>query len=481
MRIAVALVVVVFLAPIAVSATIYVPDNYGTIQAAINASANGDTVVVRPGTYVENIDFVGKAIHLRSEQGPAVTTIDGNRAGSVVTFQSGEGTGSMLDGFSVTNGQADYGGGIYCNNYSSPTITGNIVTGNSGSYGVGIYCYNYSSPTITNNTISGNTAVFYGQGGGISCTDAISTIANNTITRNSAGYGGGIYCWNSSMTITNNIIAGNAAIDDGGGIYGSLSTTVTNCTLYRNSAKRNGGGIFFRKNSSFSTTAINCTFSGNSAASGGGIYCYSPSSPTVTNCIFWGDMPNELSGSSPNVTYSDIEGGYSGTGNIEVDPLFVNSVIGDLHLSWDSPCRNTGDNTVITELFDFEGDPRIHNGTVDMGADEYHTHLYHTGTVTPGSPIEVRVVGDPGSAPVTLALGSGIQDPPKTTPYGDLYLMLPLMWQRNLGTIPSNGVLVFPGTVPTSWQAGEEYPFQALLGPLVPGSVLTNLMVLAVE
>ena len=116
-----------------------------------------------------------------------------------------------------------------------------------------------------------------------------------------------------------------------------------------------------------------------------------------------------------------------------------------------------------------------------MGADEFHTHLYHMSTVIPGGKIQVKVVGDPGVAPVTLALGSGIQDPPQPTPLGDLYLQLPTLWRGNLGTIPSTGVLVYPGTVPPTWQAGDEYPFQALLGPLAPGSVLSNLLTLTVE
>jgi hypothetical protein len=83
--------------------------------------------------------------------------------------------------------------------------------------------------------------------------------------------------------------------------------------------------------------------------------------------------------------------------------------------------------------------------------------------------------------PVTLALGSGVQDPPQATPYGDLYLTLPPVKTFNLGGVPSNGICVMPGTVPSNWQTGEEYFFQALVGPKSPGSVLTNLMILTVE
>ena len=88
---------------LAVSATIYVPDDYSTIQEAIDASSNGETIIVRPGTYVENIDFKGKAISVRSEQGAAVTTIDGSQAESVVMFRSREGPDSILAGFTLAN------------------------------------------------------------------------------------------------------------------------------------------------------------------------------------------------------------------------------------------------------------------------------------------------------------------------------------------------------------------------------------------
>ena len=137
------------------AATIYVPDHYSTIQGAINAAANGDEIIVRPGTYVENISFLGKAITLISEQGAAVTTISGGQALPVIILNSGEGPNSIIDGFTVTNGDAADGGGIYCY-YSSPTISNNIITGNKASgYGGGIYAYE-SSSIILENTIDNN-------------------------------------------------------------------------------------------------------------------------------------------------------------------------------------------------------------------------------------------------------------------------------------------------------------------------------------
>src|SRR5215467_7528831 len=111
-------------------ATVHVPADQPTIQGAISAASTGDTVQVAPGTYIENLNFLGKAIRVTSEQGPDVTIIDGNQAGSVVTFASGEGRQSVLHGFKLRNGNASasasQGGGIRIGN-SSPTITGNFI------------------------------------------------------------------------------------------------------------------------------------------------------------------------------------------------------------------------------------------------------------------------------------------------------------------------------------------------------------------
>src|SRR5688572_28779928 len=110
------------------AADIRVPADQPTIQSAINLATNGDEIRVAPGTYIENLNFLGKAIRVTSEQGPQVTTIDGNQSGSVVVFVSGEGPQSMLSGFTIKNGNAAFGGayrggGIRIQN-SSPTIAG---------------------------------------------------------------------------------------------------------------------------------------------------------------------------------------------------------------------------------------------------------------------------------------------------------------------------------------------------------------------
>ena len=485
------------------ASTIYVPDDYATIQGAIDASVNGDTVIVRPGMYVENIDFVGKAITVKSDQGAVVTSIDGNQAGSVVTFQSSEDADSVLDGFTLTNGSGhsngnyNFGGGISCDS-SSPTISNNTISGNTANYGGGVSC-GYGSPTIANNTFSGNKAIsFYG--GGIFCYQSSAPIIYNTLTGNTADWGGGISCDKSSATVIGNTLIENAAQYQGGGIYCHESSDfVSNNTIIGNTAI-DGGGISCMFNST--TTITGNSIAGNSAASrGGGIHCFSLSSATVTNTIVWDNnaqegpeisVDNEFYSSTLAISYSDVKGGQAsvhvdqgctltwGPGMIDADPLFAETANHDFHLTWNSPCRDTGDSSVVTEPLDFENDPRIVGTTVDMGADEFYYHLYHTGDVVPGDSVDLKIIGYP-QAPVTFAWGQTIIDPPLSTQHGNLCIW-PLVWSGFIGNVQSNGVLSMPVTIPSTWQAGDHAPLQALVGPWGGGwTKLTNLNVVTVE
>jgi len=237
------------------AATLNVPADYPTIQAAIDVAvaANGDEVVVADGIYTgtgnRDIDFLGKAITVCSENGPENCIIDcqgsiGNEHRGFY-FHSGETSSAVLDGFTIINGYTRIGAAICCNN-SSPIIINNVIADN-WSRGGAISCDN-SSPSIIKNIIKDNSPPTGegAAGGGIYCWDNSSpNITNNTIIGNSASYGGGINCnLNCSPSITNNIIVENSADTQGGGIYcGVSSPDIINNTIIRNSSTW-GGGIY---------------------------------------------------------------------------------------------------------------------------------------------------------------------------------------------------------------------------------------------
>src|SRR5438093_1035392 len=147
------------------AAVIRVPTDQPTIKAAISAAVNGDTIQVAPGTYIENINFLGKAISVVSDQGPQVTVIDGNQSAPVVTFNSGEGPQSILNGFTLRNNiianntAGSQGGGISLVNNSDASIVQNVITGNAAPTGGGVYWLVPSGsrgPFLINNTVSAN-------------------------------------------------------------------------------------------------------------------------------------------------------------------------------------------------------------------------------------------------------------------------------------------------------------------------------------
>ena len=335
--------------------TILVPQDYPTIQAGIDAASEGDTVLVAAGTYYENINYNEKNIVVGSlylTTGDTFyisqTVIDGNQSGSVVTFDSIQGSAAVLAGFTITGGNAYDGGGIYCTS-SAPTIRDNIITGNvSETYGGGISC-NYSSVVITNNTITSNSAYY---GGGISFDRYTSSVINgNNITKNVAEEGGGIGCFTfSSPSITNNTISGNSA-----------------------------------------------------GTKGGGIYCYYISSPTVTNTIIW-DNTAPLGPdiyvyfSDPLFNYCDVMDGWDGEGNIDADPLFANSDNGDFTLQEDSPCIDAG-----TAFFVWEGDT-----LVNMSPDEYVGSAPDMGAYEYGA---VSISNEPEEIPQKFALYQNYPNP----------------------------------------------------------------------
>jgi len=372
------LVSILFLSVPAYGVSYYIPDDYGTIQGAIDASSGGDTLIVRCGAYYENIDFKGKAITMKSEQGAANTIIDGSQIGSVVICTNGEGSDTVLEGFTLQNGSASYGGGMYNGYSSTPTVFQCTFQGNSADlYGGGMYNYNLSSPTVTHCTFLENSAK---RGGGLCNSSSLSpTVTHCIFQGNSATYcGGGMINFGSTPTVTQCTFQENSA-EAGGGMYNDgASPTVTNCSFIRNSAINFGGGMVAAFYSS--PTLTNCTFLENSSTHYGGGIANLTSTPIVTNCILWNDLPEEIynNNSSPVITYSCIAGGYPGIGNIASDPLFLNQANTDLRLMIHSPCIDVGTNSApMLPAYDFEGDARIVDGNgngsaiVDMGIDEW--------------------------------------------------------------------------------------------------------------
>lgn len=242
--------------------------DYTTIQAGIDDANDGDTVIVADGTYTgtgnRDIDFLGKAITVKSANGPENCII--NCQGSWSSphrgfyFHSGEDPNSVLDGFTISHGSSqENGGAIYCYE-SSPTITNCTIRENHTHLKGGGIGLDNSGAVIANCTITNNEAFFYfvwaSPGGGISCDDGSTvTISNCTISYNDGSRGGGLYSSDSSPTISKCIFVNNIAHeweDDegsfyagyGGAIYFSnCDGTITNCTISNNIADYSGGGL----------------------------------------------------------------------------------------------------------------------------------------------------------------------------------------------------------------------------------------------
>jgi parallel beta-helix repeat protein len=227
-------------------ATLHVPGDYPTIQAALMSALPDDTVLVAPGIYFEHITWPStNGIKLLSEYGPDTTIIDAAGALRCITMNVSMDSSTIISGFTIRNGNMADGGGISCvgaspcitdniisyNSYGSgiwidsgdPLISNNIITHNTGVDGGGIFCRMFSNPRILNNLIEHNSATSqYGSGGGICTIDAQPIIEGNTIHDNSAYSGGGIYTFKTYAIITYNTITNNTAeYGDGVRLYQS--------------------------------------------------------------------------------------------------------------------------------------------------------------------------------------------------------------------------------------------------------------------
>ncbi len=393
------------------SATINVPDpNHLTIQEGIDAAGPGDIVLIASGTYNEAINFNGKSITVRSATGnPADVTINGTGHFHVVQCINGEDPNTVLEGVTITGGNANGGGvnsvgGGMRNVNSSPTVTRCVFSGNQAANGGGGMFNVNSSPTVTYCVFSGNTAAT-NNGAGMHNIQSSPLVTHCIFSGNAANAGGGMGNEFSSPTVTHSVFSGNTGNIEGGGMLNEGSfATVTNCVFSGNATNGNGGGIILISDFGLIT---NSTFVNNvSGMSGGGLYITGHAAfCTVISSIFWqnsdsGGMDTSsqihVDGGNGEVRYSNVMGGWTGlgTGNINADPLFVDAdgpdddpntpADNNLRLSLGSPCIDAGNSSVLPVgvVIDLDGNPRqlddpftVDTGvgfpTVDMGAYEF--------------------------------------------------------------------------------------------------------------
>lgn len=272
------------LAGVASADTLRVPDEHSTIQGALDAAVDGDTVAVDAGTFHEsNLDPGGKQITITgalAADGSPATMVDALGLGGVWVFINSETSSTRLENFIITGGLATNGGGILCT--GSPVIHNCVVTDNTAVDGGGIYCNDNSSPTISDCLIHDNAATGgsagTGNGGGLYLDEfCTAAVADCTISENAASEdGGGVYCAPvCRATIDDCLIKQNSALDDGGGIWcgDTSSPVISDCHVASNSASDDGGGI---QCDPFSTPIIQRTavISNIATGDGGGISCF---------------------------------------------------------------------------------------------------------------------------------------------------------------------------------------------------------------
>jgi YD repeat-containing protein len=360
---------------ITAATTIHVPADQATIQAAIAAAQNGDTVLVSAGTYKENIDFHGKAIALVSQNGPAVTVIDGQNLNTVVTFDTSEGLGSQLRGFTIRNGSASFGAGIYLLG-ASPTVVGNYFVSNnegSGGFGAGIGG-NGSSPDIEQNVFWNNACDTQFLSGVVSFVNGSSPrIVNNIFHDNP--------CRAINMTLpvgnTPDVI-NNTVVRNSVGIRVDARVATAQQVYENNLLIANPVGL-----------EVDFLNPGNE--------------PTWKN--------NDVFNST--TSYMGITDLTGTAGNLSADPHVLSTT--NYHLQFGSAAINAGDSSApgLTST-DFDGSPRVQGGVVDIGAYEFFpasisitpssltfsTQLI--GTTSLSQPVVVKNVG---TMPLFLSVG----------------------------------------------------------------------------
>jgi hypothetical protein len=333
--------------------TIHVPGDQPSIGAAIAAAQRGDTVMVADGVYTgpdnRDLTFNGKDIVVRSANGPAACIIDCQNQGRAFEFVDGETRAAVVEGFTIQHGNAvnSNGGGIDIGLSTHPTIRNCVFRDNwASALGGGMAVRGQCTPIIDRCTFINNSS--FGteessEGGGL-CLFFLSpaTVTNCVFIDNFSQYGGGLSCALSDATIVNCLFVGNTAAIGGGGVASDVSNArLVNCTIADNSAGFFGGGA-------------------------AGITQYLESDLTIENGVLWNNSPNEIEvlNGAASVRYSDVEGGWSGVGNINAAPAFIGQTLTDpldYGLSSSSPCIDAGENAAVPAgiVTDLAGQPRF--------------------------------------------------------------------------------------------------------------------------
>ena len=329
---------------------------FASIRAAMNSTRSGDTVLVADGIYtgygnrhLEMPSVWTKTIAVTSENGPQNTILDCEFQDPGFYLVDRYGAETLIDGFTILNGQGEYGGGICIQSHQAPiTISNMIIKNCSAEYGGGLYLLDYSSnsgpgsgPTLLNCRIENNTAEKFG--GGLYIYDGQDVggytpiISNCIFTRNTAlEKGGGLYISQVKVYLINSQITFNYAYQ-GGGIYSQ-------------------GKVYLNWPNYTSLIMMNSNLVSNTATiEGTGLYAYN-STNTVFNSIIW---ENDMAGDTLTVSYSNIEGGWPGEGNINAYPRFTDYDNGDFSLGPNSDCIDSGNPDVLYS--DNDGSPN------DMG------------------------------------------------------------------------------------------------------------------
>ena len=388
------------LSSISLSDILEVPKNHSSIQEAINLSFNGDTIIVSPGIYYENLIIDEKFLLIKSIGSSEETIIDGDYQGPVITCSNIIDGQIIIDGFTIKNGVGEningssFGGGVLSkksklflknlkiiNNsafagggvcfYSTDTFTFNsiitdvLIQNNSASEGGGIFCVNHPI-LVENSTILGNGMDLYGSGGGIQALLSEIELKNVSINDNQTKFGGGIYISNSIGFFEDVEIKNNYSDSKGGGLWvgGNTELDIIKTIISENYSVGFGSGIFV---SVSNLNILNSNIVNNIASSnvlGAGIYMDGGLSYINNSIIYFNYIENSFNNPNYNlggysstnfieydIIYSNIEGVdssifHNGTGIISEDPLFVDSGNGNYDLTEYSPCIDAGDPTI---------------------------------------------------------------------------------------------------------------------------------------